>query len=60
MESKHFFFEEAEKPPDFGSKEYFKQLEDKIEQRLLEEQDTNQYDKELWGEGYQDIDLWAN
>ena len=60
MESKHFFFEESKKPPEFGSEAYFKQLEDKIEQRLLEEQDTNQYDKELWGEGYQDTELWAN
>ena len=59
LESRHFLYESPMFEPVKGSKQWFEQLEDKIEQRLLDEGDANEYDKDLWGESDEE-DLWAN
>jgi hypothetical protein len=61
MESRHFLYEAKVKPPEFGTAEYYKRLEDKIEERLLEEQDQDSgHDEDLWGGGYSSEDAFFN
>jgi hypothetical protein len=61
MESRHFLYEEKVKPPDFGTAEYYTQLEDKIEERLLQEQEQDSgHDEDLWGIGYSNSDAFYN
>ena len=61
MESRHFLYEEKSKPPAFGTSEYYKQLEDKIEERLLREQEQDSgHDEDLWGVGYSNDDAFYN
>lgn len=58
QESRHYLFEEAEPVLIPGSPAYFRQLEDDMEQKLLEEQDKTLYDPDVWGDGYSDADLF--
>lgn len=58
QESRHYLFEEAPSVIIPGSPAYFKQLEDDMEQKLLEEEDSKKYDPDVWGEGYSDSDLF--
>ena len=60
VECRHYLYEAKVPGVLAGSEEYYKQLEDKIEQRLLDEQYQESYDKDLWGEGYNESDLWIN
>ena len=61
MESRHFLYEEKTVPPAHGTQEYYKQLEDKIEERLLREQETEgSFDEDLWGVGYSNSDAFYN
>ena len=61
MESRHFLYEAKEKPPAFGTAEYYKRLEDKIEERLLQEQEQDSgHDEDLWGVGYSNSDAFYN
>jgi len=61
MESRHFLYEEKVKPPDFGTAEYYTQLEDQIEERLLQEQEQDSgHDEDLWGIGYSNSDAFYN
>ena len=61
MESRHFLYEEKVKPPEFGTAEYYTQLEDKIEERLLQEQEEEGgHDENLWGVGYANDDAFFN
>jgi hypothetical protein len=49
------------KPPEFGTAEYYTQLEDKIEERLLQEQEQDSgHDEDLWGIGYSNSDAFYN
>ena len=59
MESRHYLYETPEKYIDKGSAEWYKQLEDKIEQRLLDEEHESKYDEDLWGVS-EDTDLFMN
>jgi len=59
MESRHFLYETPPKYVDKGSAEWFKQLEDKMEERLLEEEHQSKYDEDLWGVS-SDADLFMN
>ena len=58
MESRHYLYEEAEDEPIKGSIEWYKRLEDQMEQRLLDEQEQEQYDPDVWGIGYSEADLY--
>jgi len=58
QESRHYLFEEKDYQPIPGSPEYFKKLEDDIEQRLLDEEDAESYDPDVWGEGYSEDELF--
>lgn len=58
QEARHHFFEEHTGAPLFGSEAYYKQFEDELEQKLLDEQDQDQYDPDIWGGGYSDADLF--
>ncbi len=61
MESRHFLYEAKERPPEFGTVEYYKQLEDKMEERLLREQEQDSgHDENLWGVGYSNDDAFYN
>ncbi len=61
MESRHFLYEAKEKPPELGTAEYYRQLEDKIEERLLKEQEEEGgHDEDLWGSGYANADAFFN
>jgi len=61
MESRHFLFEEKQKPTEFGTAQYYKELEDKIEERLLrEEEDKGSHNEDLWGKGYSTSDVFYN
>jgi phage terminase large subunit len=60
-ESRHFLYEEKLLGPKFGTVEYYKQLEDKLEERLLEEQASEgNFDERLWGNGYSEADAFYN
>ena len=58
QESRHYLYEAKENEPLRGSSEYFRRLEDGLEQRLLDEQETSRYDPDVWGEGYSEADLF--
>ena len=58
QESRHFLYEEKEMPIIPGSPEYFKRLEDDMEQKLLERDEKEQYDPDIWGVGYSEADLY--
>ena len=58
QESRHYLYEELGYEPEKGSKEYFRRLEDEMEQKLLEEEHEEHYDSEVWGIGYSDADLY--
>tara|TARA_R100000951_G_scaffold76179_2_gene64259 strand:- start:18734 stop:20215 length:1482 start_codon:yes stop_codon:yes gene_type:complete len=58
QESRHYFYKEHTGAPLFGSQDYFKRLEDDLEEKLLEEQDKSKYDPDIWGNGYSDADLF--
>ncbi len=61
MESRHFLYEEKEKVPKAGTAEYFKMLEDKMEERLLSQQDQDDgHNEDLWGIGYSQDDAFYN
>ncbi len=61
MESRHYLFEEGVKAPPVGSIEYYKQVEDKIEERLMkQEEESLGYDESLWGIGYTSEDAFFN
>ena len=57
MESRHFLHETPEKYIEQGSPEWYKQLEDRMEQRLLDEEHESKYDSDLWGVS-SDADQW--
>ena len=61
MESRHFMYEEKVKAPDKGSYEYYKELEEKIERRLMaqDEQDDGVGD-DIWGSGWSNEDVLHN
>ena len=60
-ESRHFLYEEKEKAPLFGSREYYKKLEDDLEQKLLREQEEEgSHNTGLWGNGYTEADMFYN
>jgi hypothetical protein len=61
MESRHFLYEDKPKALKFGTSEYFKKLEDDIEERLLREQEKESgFDEDLWGTGYSNEDAFYN
>ena len=61
MESRHFLYEEKTKAPKFGTAEYYKKIEDDIEERLLREQEKEGgFDEDLWGTGYSNEDAFYN
>ncbi|MBF85167.1 MAG: hypothetical protein CL489_11960 [Acidobacteria bacterium] len=61
MESRHYLFEEGVSAPKAGSIEYYKQMEDKIEERLMrEEEEPAGHDESLWGAGYANQDAFFN
>ena len=60
MESRHFLHETAPLEPVKGSKEWYERLEDRIEQNLLEREQKEKYDSDLWGVGIADSDLFMN
>ena len=60
-ESRHFLYEEKAKGPKVGTVEYYKKLEDDLEDRLLEEQsEEGSYDERVWGAGYSEMDAFYN
>lgn len=59
-ESRNWLFEEKTLGPEKGSEEWFKKLEDDMEQHLLDRDEHDKYDQDLWGIGYSDQDLWVN
>ncbi len=58
QESRHFFFEEHTGAPLFGTEAYYRKFEDDLEKKLLEEQDRDKYDSDIWGEGYSESDVF--
>ena len=58
QESRHFLYEEKEMPVIPGSPEYFRRLEEDMEQKLLERDEQEQYDPDVWGIGYSEADLY--
>ena len=58
QESRHFLYEDKEMPVIPGSKEYYRRLEDDMEQKLLERDEQEQYDPDVWGIGYSEADLY--
>ena len=61
MESRHFLYEEKVKAPKFGTPEYYKKMEDDMEERLLRQQDEEEgHDGDLWGIGYSSEDAFYN
>ena len=61
MESRHYLFEESAKGPKAGSIEFYKDLEDKIEERLMREsEEEGRHDDSLWGTGYTTQDMFYN
>ena len=58
QESRHYLYEEKEMPVIPGSKEYYRRLEDDMEQKLLERDEQEQYDPDVWGIGYSEADLY--
>jgi PBSX family phage terminase large subunit len=61
MESRHYLYEVTPDKAAFGSPEYYKELEDRMEQRLLDEQESmDGADSETWGTGYATEDVFFN
>jgi PBSX family phage terminase large subunit len=60
QESRHFLYEEKEMPVIPGSKEYYRRLEEEMEQKLLERDEQEQYDPDVWGTGYSEADLYSH
>ena len=60
QESRHFLYEEKEMPVIPGSKEYYRRLEEEMEQKLLERDEQEQYDPDVWGAGYSEADLYSH
>ena len=58
QESRHYLYEEKEMPVIPGSKEYYRRLEEDMEQKLLERDEQEQYDPDVWGIGYSEADLY--
>ena len=58
QESRHYLYEEKEMPVIPGSKEYYRRLEEDMEQKLLERDEQEQYDPDVWGIGYCEADLY--
>tara|TARA_R110002167_G_scaffold156380_4_gene351098 strand:- start:14593 stop:16074 length:1482 start_codon:yes stop_codon:yes gene_type:complete len=58
QESRHFLYEEKEMPVIPGSPEYFRRLEDEMEEKLLERESHELYDPDVWGIGYSEADLY--
>ena len=58
MESRHYLYEEAPFEPIKGSKEWWKRYEDEIEERLVAQDQEAKYDPDVWGEGYNEADLY--
>ena len=59
-ESRHFLHEYEGSGPEVGTKDYFKQLEERIADNLLERDSQDKYDPDLWGIGISEEDLWVN
>ena len=60
QESRHFLYEDKEMPVIPGSKEYYRRLEEEMEQKLLERDEQEQYDPDVWGTGYSEADLYSH
>ena len=61
MESRHFMYEEKARRPDPGTYEFYKDLEDEMERRLIEDDKSSAgFNEDLWGTGYSQDDVLHN